>query len=69
MKSMGRIGILRVCLFWAIIERGRDFEGSELIRVLRLSMGLRFLSFSTAWSSARSRTHLMEGASDKVRWW
>ncbi|KAK9271186.1 hypothetical protein L1049_026776 [Liquidambar formosana] len=58
MKSMGRMGMLRVSLFSAIIEMGMDLEGSDFMRFLMLIMGFRLLSFSTAWSRPRSRTHL-----------
>ncbi|KAI3817080.1 hypothetical protein L1987_10867 [Smallanthus sonchifolius] len=43
-----------------MMESGRDFDGSELIRFLTLIIVLRSRSFSTAWSSAQSQTQLME---------
>lgn len=55
MNSMGRKGNWRDSFFMRD-ETGRDLEGSCLIRLLRFSKGLRFFSFSTAWSRPRSRT-------------
>lgn len=72
MKSMGRMGILRESLCSAMIEIGRDWEGSDLIRFLTLRSGRRFFSRSTAWSRPRSLRHLMRGTeSEKVlwKWW
>lgn len=45
-------------LLFTMRERGRDFEGSDLIRFLRESAGLRWSSRSTAWSRPRSRRNL-----------
>lgn len=41
-----------------MIVIGRDLDGSDLIRFLMLSTGLRFFSLATAWSRPRSRIHL-----------
>lgn len=41
-----------------MIVIGRDLDGSDLIRFLMLSNGLRFFSLATAWSRPRSRIHL-----------
>lgn len=68
MKSMGRNGNFRVSLFSAMMEIGRDLEGSSLMRFLRLISGFRFFSLSTAWSRPRSRTGL-KVKSNRVRSW
>ncbi|KAL8252719.1 hypothetical protein R6Q59_036412 [Mikania micrantha] len=69
MKSMGRVGIPNEDLLLEMMEIGRDFDGSELMRFLTLIMGLRSRSFSTAWSSARSRTHLIEETTESLKAW
>lgn len=52
------MGIWRESFCWVMIVIGRDLDGSDLIRFLMLSNGLRFFSLATAWSRPRSRIHL-----------
>lgn len=70
MNSIGRNGIPRVSLDSVISVSGIDFEGSEIMRFLRLRRGLRSLSRSTAWSRPRSRGHFkVDTPSYRVRRW
>lgn len=59
MNSMGRNGIPKASFDWVIKASGIDFDGSEMMRFLRLRRGLRCFSRSTAWSRPRSRGHFM----------
>lgn len=47
--------MLREHLALLMLERGRDFEGSDLIKFLRFMRGLRSRSRKTAWSRPVSR--------------
>lgn len=48
MNSIGRKGIWRVSFACVTRDSGADFEGSEMMRSLRLMTGLRCLSRATA---------------------
>lgn len=48
-----------------MMESGKVFDGWDIIKFFKLIMDFKSRSFSTAWSSARSRTQLIEETTEE----